>query len=188
MVNGFIKERIKSKLKNSNSKYKSYIIKEAYMMNEYGVKDEKSLLRFHYISQYVPIFVKNIYGEYNKKLMSKVFGFVMSNSELINCSNDIKDKVAEYFSKSSFIKNAYPNYGNELTPKKYNLNKWESALNDITIRAKLYGDKLEATEYVTKNWSDMDEKNDFKNWAKNKEQGIGKLYRIALFGDGIVPD
>jgi len=183
MINSFLKSKI-AKIKTSDKRYRSFVVREAYMMNKFGVKDEKSLLRFHYASQYVPIFVKYVCGRYDKKLMSDVFAYVMANSENIECSDDIKDIIARYFSKSKFVKTAYPNYGDDLQPiKKYDMNKWKTALNDITIRTRLYGDRGTATDYVIKDWSSMDEKRDFKNWAKEQEQGIGKLYRIALFGE-----
>ena len=185
MINKFLKNKIKN-IKTSNRKYKNYIVREAYMMNKFNVNDEKSLLRFHYISQYVPIFVKCVYGSYDNKLMSDVFSYVMLDSSNVNCSNDIKDKVAEYFSRSNIIKTAYPNYGSDNDPiKKYDMMKWKTALNDITIRAKLYGNKKDAIDYITRNWSDMDEKRDFGNWAKDKENGVGNLYRIALFEEKV---
>jgi hypothetical protein len=179
MINAFLKEQIENKIKNSNKKYKSYIFKEAYMLDKYGVSNNKSLKVFHYASQYVPIFLKNIFGEYNKKIMSDVLFYIMSDYNNIKCSNDIKEKIIKYFSQSKFIKKAYPNYGEDINPKKYNLNKWKTALNDIIIREKLYGSFREAFDYITKDWRDMDEKLDFNNWVKDQKRGINKLYRIA---------
>lgn len=179
MINNFLKSKINNKLKKSSKKYRSYIFKEAYMMDKFGVNDEKSLIRFHYASQYVPMFVKQICGEYDKKVMSSLLSYVMNYN--INSSNDIREKVAKYFSNFPIIKKSYPNYGEDIIPKKYDMNKWRTALNDIIIKERLYGNSFDVTNQVIKDWSSMDEKMDFKNWAKDQKQGIGKLYRTALF-------
>lgn len=180
MLNKFLQKKA-SEIKTSSKRYSNYVGKEFYLLNKLRIDDEKSLIRFHYISQYLPIFVKYICGEIDNDILTKVSEHVIKNIGKINCSDDIKNHMTDYLIKSGNIKVSYPNYSADTQIKKYDILKWKSALKDIIIRTRLYGNREKAIAYATRDWGDMDEKIDFEHWAKQQEQGINKLYRVALF-------
>ncbi len=180
-MNKFVANKIHKALKNIKSKqYRNYIIKEGYLLNKLGIADEKSLIKFHYVMQFIPFLVKKVCRNHNKNITIKASAYICKNLDKISTHDDIKDIFCNYIATSSIIKIAYPNKVSDVTPiKNYDMTKWKTALNDILIRTRIYGNKTEAIEYITKGWTDMDEIKDFTRWV-NREQNLNKLYKSAL--------
>jgi len=184
-MNRFISKKIKKALESASSKeYRNYIIKEGYLLDKIGISNETDLLKFHYIAQYVPIFIKNLLGKPNKQLETVASEYLLNNLNKIKSNDDIKEVFANYITTTSLIKFAYPNSGTDIDPiKNYNINKWKTALNDIVIRSRVYNNFAEAFTYTTKGWTDMDEKLDFERWISKQTSGVGKLYKSAMYGN-----
>lgn len=180
-MNHFIKSTIINALsKAKTDEYKSYILKQAEILNDLNVTNEKDLLKFHYISQLVPIFVKRIYGYTHKYNTTKLSSYVYDTITTVS-EQEIKEKIVEAFEKN---KVAYPNIlvdSFEIV-KLYDITKWIKALNDIYIRTRVFGNKQEAIDFITKDWENMDEVEKFKSWVKFYEQtNGGNLYKSAQF-------
>lgn len=163
--------------KVNSKKFKNIIATNFFILNMFGVNDEKSLKRYHYLSQFVPTMVKKVCGAYNKEFSNQIIKYAIKE---LNYTDNAFEIVVSAFNKLKLIKTAYPNDNGEILPiKKYDLNKWINALNDIYIRTRLSGNKREAINQVISQWDNMDEKIDFERWARFYEQGGMRLYKSA---------
>jgi hypothetical protein len=180
MINSFLQKKIAIALeKVSSEKYKSYILKQALFLNSLNIDNEKDLLKFHYVVQYIPSITKKVLGSYNKEICSKVSNEVFTNFKKIKSYDDLKNIIYNYL-KSGLIKKAFPNdMGDNEKIVNYDINKWRSAINDIHIRSKIFGNKRDAIDFVTKDWRNMDEKLAFERWLKFYEDKGHTKYKMA---------
>ena len=66
MINFFLQKKISLALEKASTKeYKDYILKQGLFLNELNINNEKDLLKFHYIVQYIPSITKQLYGKCN---------------------------------------------------------------------------------------------------------------------------
>jgi len=184
MMNEFLIKKMSSALKGITSqKYKNEIIKEFWLLDKIGIENELSLRKFHYISQMIPRFSESLVGGHDSELITKAASFMVNRIDDINSYEDMMKIFSDYIVGSRIVKTAYPNLADTIIPiKNYDMPKWKSALNDIMIRSRVYGDFNKAMEYVTRGWNDMDEKHDFDKWVEYNKNGIGKLYKSAFSG------
>ena len=180
-MNKFLIQKMNKTLEGATSKkYKNIVMAQFFVFNSFDVSNEDELKKYHYLSQYVPIFVKRVYGGHDEEMNNKIIKHAIKNMTLKFTENDIKEIVAQSFSTLNLIKIAYPNLGGDNEPiKNYDLNKWIAALNDIYVRARVFGSRSDAINQVTKNWDNMDEKIDFERWARFYEQGGARMYKMA---------
>lgn len=180
-INKFLQDKMNVAVKKAMSrKYKNIIATNFFTFNALGISDEETLEKYHYLSQCVPTLVKKVYGSYDDKLNNTVIKYALKKLNKDFSDKDIVDVVAKCFYDLKLIKISYPNIGGEIEPiKKYDINKWINALNDIYIRTKLYGNKRDAINQATSQWDNMDEKLDFERWARFYEQGGLRLYKSA---------
>ena len=180
MINSFLQNKISKVLDTITSReYRTYIIRQALFLNDLGIDNEKDLLKFHYVVQYIPGITKKITGNYNKKTCAEISNEIFANFKNIKSYDDLKNIIFNYF-KSNITKVAYPiDMGDNQQILKYDVNKWRSAINDIHMRSKIFGNKKDAVDFVTKDWRDMDEKLAFERWLKFYEQKGHLKYKLA---------
>jgi len=182
-VNDFLINRMNEALKRVGSgKYKSQIASQFFAFNAFGVNDENSLKKYHYLSQCVPSLVKIVCGNYNQDISYKVIKHAMDNFDENLSVIDIREIVSKAFSELKLIKFAYPNIDGEIEQiKKYDINKWITALNDIYVKSKLFGsNKKEIINQITAEWGcDMQEKMDFERWVKFHQNSGSRMYKSA---------
>ena len=180
MINSFLQNKISKVLDTITSKeYKTYIIRQALFLNDLGIDNEKDLLKFHYVVQYIPGITKKITGNYNKKACAEISKEIFANFKNIKSYDDLKNIIFNYF-KSNITKVAYPiDMGDNQQILKYDVNKWRSAINDIHMRSKIFGNKKDAIDFVTKDWRDMDEKLAFERWLKFYQEKGHLKYKLA---------
>ena len=180
-MNKFLINKMDAALEGISSKlYKNAVAAQFFVFNSFEISNDDELKKYHYLSQYVPIFVKRVFGSYDKQMINKIIKYAMKSIDVNFTENDIKEIVSQSFPKLNLIKIAYPNLGGDIEPlKNYDINKWITALNDIYVRTRIYGSRRDAINQVTQNWDDMDEKLDFERWARFYEQGGARMYKMA---------
>jgi hypothetical protein len=108
MINFFLQEKISLALEKASTKqYKDYILKQALFLNELNINNEKDLLKFHYIAQYIPSITKQLFGKYDKEVCAKITSEVFRNFSEIKSYSHIKNIIFNYV-KKDLIKTAYP--------------------------------------------------------------------------------
>ncbi len=182
-MNKLIK-KFSSALESATSpEYKSFIYKQAHIAKMLKLNSEEDFEHFHYISQLAPRVTRAIFSSNNSVFSAAISKLAMDN---LRGSTSGLEKTEDAIEKA-VLKLAYPNTvvsdGEKL--KDYDINKWSKALNDIHMRARVYGNKREAINFVTQGWSDMDEKLDFERWMKYYEKDFG-LYRGASENNSLV--
>lgn len=189
MINFFLQKKISLALEKASTKeYKDYILKQGLFLNELNINNEKDLLKFHYIVQYIPSITKQLYGKCNKQACAKITEEVFRNFSEIKSYAQIKNIIFNYV-KTGLIKTAYPiDMSDNEKIINYDINKWRSAINDIHIRSRIFGNKKDAIDFVTKDWGNMDEKLAFERWLKFYEQKGHTNYKISqhIITDNIV--
>ena len=180
-MNDFLKEKYNLAISRAiSNNYKGYIDNYFKILDELEINNEEALRKFHYLCQYIPPILNKIYSNSSKEIKASITGYCFKNAKDASFE-EILNNIIEAFSVYKFVKVAYPSTGSdvEMIGEKYNIDKWMKALNDIYIRARLFGNKQEAVNYITSKWDNMDEKIDFERWIKYYEQGGASLYKSA---------
>jgi len=169
-------KKFSSALESATSpEYKSFIYKQAYIVNLLNITTEAQFTAYHYISQLAPKIARAVFGQNNTVFSAAISKIAMSE---LRSHSSINIESVETALEKAVLKVAYPNTisdeGEKL--KNYDINKWSKALNDIHMRARIYGNKRDAINFVTQGWNNMDEKMDFERWMKYYEKDFG-LYR-----------
>ncbi len=177
-MNNFIEEKAKVIYKTFSGKNKKVALDELYIANKCGVDNQDKLIRYHNLRQIVPVLIRRIAGKNDEDLFISFAKTQLDNDKISII--DIQNKFSSFMNSGNLIKKAYPNnfYFKEPFPR-YDTTKWVAALNDLQIRARVYGNFKMAFDYVVGSWEDSDEKMDFARWLKFYADGGATLYKKA---------
>lgn len=174
----FIDKKAENIYKTFSGKNKKIALNELFLANKCGVSNEDELIKFHNLRQIVPSLIRRVYGENDDNLFILFAKTQLAVNKL--SISDVQNNFSTFVKSDNLVKKAYPNnfYFKEPLPK-YDTNKWVAALNDLQIRARVYGSFKMAFDYVVGSWEDSDEKNDFARWLKFYADGGATLYKKA---------